>query len=143
MDTGVPSCTKSVFFFNIVQKARDPPPPFVLKIAEQIFFDGYLKKCVNVCRDKVMRKSPSAMENPQKAVSQKRFFQQKKIGRYPYVPLWGLYKAYPKAFFCRTSLEGEKWGFRPSKLNFASVMKSLMHFYTFNAYRTLIFLFWL
>ena len=40
-------------FFNIVQKAVDPPapPPFVLNIAEQIFFDGFLKKRVNVCRD--------------------------------------------------------------------------------------------
>ena len=38
-------------------------------------------------------------------VSQKHFFR-KKLGRYPHVPLWGLYKAYPKAFFCRIILEG-------------------------------------
>ena len=30
----------------------------------------------------------------------------KKLGRYPHFPLWGLYKAYPKAFFRRTSLKG-------------------------------------
>ena len=48
---GVPSSTKSVVFFNIVQKAVDPPP-LVLNIAEQMFFDGFLKKRANVCRDK-------------------------------------------------------------------------------------------
>ena len=37
----------------------------------------------------------------------KNTFFKKKLGRYPHVPLWGLYKAYPKAFFCRTSLEGQ------------------------------------
>ena len=40
------------FFLNIVQKAFDPPP-FVLNITLQIFFDGFLKKRVNVCRDKI------------------------------------------------------------------------------------------
>ena len=34
---GVPSFTKTAFFFNIVQNAVDPPPPFVLNIAEQFF----------------------------------------------------------------------------------------------------------
>ena len=48
---GVPYVTKSAVFFNIVQTAVDPPPPFVLNIAERIFFDGYPKKRVNVCRD--------------------------------------------------------------------------------------------
>ena len=50
---GVPTRTKSAVLLNIVQKAIDPPPPFVLNIAEQIFFDGFLKKRVNVCRDKI------------------------------------------------------------------------------------------
>ena len=48
---GVPSYTKSAVFLNIVQKAVDPP--LVLNIAEQFFFDGFHKKCVNVCRDKI------------------------------------------------------------------------------------------
>ena len=36
----------------------------------------------------------------------KNTFSKKKLGLYPHVTLWGLYKAYPRAFFCRTSLEG-------------------------------------
>ena len=53
---------------------------------------------------------PGLCSSPIKAgaaygVSQKHFFK-KKLGRYPHVPLWGLYKAYPKAFFRRTSLKG-------------------------------------
>ena len=47
---GDASLYQSCSFFNIVQNAFDPPP-FVLNIAEQIFFDGFLKKRVNVCRD--------------------------------------------------------------------------------------------
>ena len=47
---GVPPVTNSAVFLNIVQTAVDPPPSF-LNIAEQIFFDGFLKKRVNVCRD--------------------------------------------------------------------------------------------
>ena len=42
------------------------PPPFVLNIMLQIFFDGFLKKRVNVCRDKIdkiMRKSVETMSN--------------------------------------------------------------------------------
>ena len=50
---GVPSFSKYVVFLNIVQKAVDPP--FVLNIAEQIFFDGFHKKCVNACRDKIQQ----------------------------------------------------------------------------------------
>ena len=46
---GVPYVTKSAVFLNIVQTAVDPP--YVLNIAERIFFDGFLKKRVNVCRD--------------------------------------------------------------------------------------------
>ena len=34
---GVPYVTKSAVFLNIVQTAVDPPPPFVLNIAERIF----------------------------------------------------------------------------------------------------------
>ena len=45
---GVPSYTKFVVFLNIVQKAVDSP--LVLNIAEQFSFDGFHKKCVNVCR---------------------------------------------------------------------------------------------
>ena len=44
-----PPGTKSAVFFNIVQKAFDPPPPpprFEHYVAN--FFDGFLKKCVNV-----------------------------------------------------------------------------------------------
>ena len=37
----------------------------------------------------------------------KTLFSKIKLGQYPHVPLWGLYKAYPKAFFCRTSLKGQ------------------------------------
>ena len=50
---GVATSTRSAVFLNIVQKAFDPPPPFVLNIMLQIFFDGFLKKRVNVCRDKI------------------------------------------------------------------------------------------
>ena len=38
-------------FLNIVQKAFDPPLRFEHHVA--IFFDGFLKKRVNVCRDKI------------------------------------------------------------------------------------------
>ena len=48
---GVPPGTKSKVFLNIVQKAFDPPPRFEHYAA--IFFDGFLKKRVNVCRDKI------------------------------------------------------------------------------------------
>ena len=48
---GCPPLPNPQFFFNIVQTAVDLPPPFVLNIAERIFFDGFLKKRVNVCRD--------------------------------------------------------------------------------------------
>ena len=47
---GEPTATRSAVFLNIVQNAFDPPP-FVLNIMLQIFFDGFLKKRVNVCRD--------------------------------------------------------------------------------------------
>ena len=50
---GEPNSARSAVFLNIVQKAFDPPPPFVLNIMLQIFFDGFLKKRVNVCRDKI------------------------------------------------------------------------------------------
>ena len=40
---GVPSSPKSAVFLNIVQKAVDSPPPFVLNIAEQIFLMDFLK----------------------------------------------------------------------------------------------------
>ena len=43
---------------------------------------------------------------PPSRVFLKNTFFRKKLGRYPHVPLWGLYKAYPRAFFSRTSLEG-------------------------------------
>ena len=62
---GVPTRTKSAVLLNIVQKVVDPPP-FVSNVAEQIFFDGFLKKRVNVCRDKIcqkMRKSVETMTN--------------------------------------------------------------------------------
>ena len=49
---GEPTSARSAVFLNIVQKAFDPPP-FVLNIMLQIFFDGFLKKRVNVCRDKI------------------------------------------------------------------------------------------
>ena len=48
------SFTKSAVFLNIVQKAVDPPPPFVLNIPEQFFY-GFLKKRVNVCRNKIQQ----------------------------------------------------------------------------------------
>ena len=48
---GVPSFAKFVVFLNIVQKAVDSP--LVLNIVEQFSFDGFHKKCVNVCRDKI------------------------------------------------------------------------------------------
>ena len=48
----------------------------------------------------------SHMHTGYQGVSQKHFFK-RKLGRYPHVPLWGLYKAYPKAFFVWTSLEGQ------------------------------------
>ena len=49
-------------FFNLVQKAVDPSPPrFEHYVAN--FFDGFLKKRVNVCRDKIMRKSVETMSN--------------------------------------------------------------------------------
>ena len=38
-------------------------PPLVLNTTEQILFDGFLKKRVNVCRDKIMRKSVETMTN--------------------------------------------------------------------------------
>ena len=43
------------FFFNIVQKAfcPPPPPPLVLNIYGADFSEGPLKKCVNVCPDKI------------------------------------------------------------------------------------------
>ena len=44
------SSPKFVVLLNIVQKAR-APPPLVLNIAEQNFFDGFLKKRVYACRD--------------------------------------------------------------------------------------------
>ena len=49
---GVPCPTRSAVFFNIVQKAFDPPP---LRFEHHVanFFDGFLKKRVNVCRDKI------------------------------------------------------------------------------------------
>ena len=49
---GEPTSARSAVFMNIVQKAFDPPPPFVLNIMLQIFFDGFLKKRVNVCSTK-------------------------------------------------------------------------------------------
>ena len=47
---GVPTSTRSAVFLNIVQKAFDPPR-FEHYVAN--FFDGFLKKRVNVCRDKI------------------------------------------------------------------------------------------
>jgi len=47
-----------VCFFNIVQRAFDPPPLFEQYVAD--FSKGLLKKCVNACRDKcvkIVRKS--------------------------------------------------------------------------------------
>ena len=40
-------------FFEHCSKSLWPPPPFVLNIMLQFFFDGFLKKRVNVCRDKI------------------------------------------------------------------------------------------
>ena len=40
-----------VCFFNIVKKAVDPP--LILNIMVQFFFDGFSKKRVKVCRDKI------------------------------------------------------------------------------------------
>ena len=40
-----------VCFFNIVQKAFDPP--LVLNMYVAKMFDGFFKKRVNVCRDKI------------------------------------------------------------------------------------------
>ena len=49
---GEPNSARSAVFLNIVQKAFDPPPlRFEHHVA--IFFDGFLKKRVNVCRDKI------------------------------------------------------------------------------------------
>ena len=42
---GEATFARSAVFFNIVQKAFDP----------QIFFDEFLKKRVNVCRDKIQQ----------------------------------------------------------------------------------------
>ena len=42
-----------------------------------------------------------------KGVSQKTLFSKKKSGQHPHVPLWGQHKAYQKAFFYRTSPEGQ------------------------------------
>ena len=47
---GEPYSARSAVFFNIVQKAFDPLR-FEHHVA--IFFDGFLKKRVNVCRDKI------------------------------------------------------------------------------------------
>ena len=49
---GVATSTRSAVFLNIVQKAFDPPP---LRFEHYvvIFFDGFLKKRVNVCRNKI------------------------------------------------------------------------------------------
>ena len=47
---GVPPDTKSAVFFNIVQKAFDPPLRFEHYVAN--FFDGFFKKRENICRDK-------------------------------------------------------------------------------------------
>ena len=44
-------------FFEHCSKRLWPPPPFVLNIVVQIFFDGFLKKRVNVCRDIIWQKS--------------------------------------------------------------------------------------
>ena len=41
------------FFFNIVQTAFDPP--LVLNIYVANFLEQLLKKCVNVCRDKILQ----------------------------------------------------------------------------------------
>ena len=50
--SGVPTFTRSAVFLNIVQKAFDPPP---LRFEHHVAncFDGFLKKRVNVCRDKI------------------------------------------------------------------------------------------
>ena len=45
--------------------------------------------------------------NPDQGVSQKHFFQKKKIGRYPHIPLWGIYKPDPKYFCPSSSLRGQ------------------------------------
>ena len=47
-------------FFNIVQKAFDPP--FILNMYGAIF-DGLFKKRVNICCDKISRKSVEKMSN--------------------------------------------------------------------------------
>ena len=52
---GKPSSTKSAVFFNIVQIAIDPPPSF-WTCTERNVSEGPLKKRVNVCGDKIMRK---------------------------------------------------------------------------------------
>ena len=41
---GKPSWEKSAVFFNIVEKAFDPPPPISLNIMWWIFFEGILTK---------------------------------------------------------------------------------------------------
>ena len=43
------------FFFNIVQTAFDPPPSLVLNMYVENFLERLLKKCVNVCRDKIQQ----------------------------------------------------------------------------------------
>ena len=50
---GVPSFAKYVVFLNIVQKPVDLPPPLCFEHCGANFFDGFHKKCVNVCRDKI------------------------------------------------------------------------------------------
>ena len=40
---GKPSCKKSAVFFNIVQKAFDPPPPFVWTLCGEFFWRNFNK----------------------------------------------------------------------------------------------------
>ena len=49
---GCPPLQNLQVFYNIVQKAFDPPP-FVLNIMLQIIFDRLIKKRVNICPDKI------------------------------------------------------------------------------------------
>ena len=53
-------------FFEHCSKSRWPPPPFRFEHYGANFFDGFHKKCVNVCRDKIMRKSVETMTNSPK-----------------------------------------------------------------------------
>ena len=54
VELGKPTYTNSAVFLNIVQTAFDPPPPsLVLNMYVANIFDQLLKKCVNVCRNKI------------------------------------------------------------------------------------------